>query len=391
MTDISLFFEPAGQFNQDKNEQLTGKLGLNTEIYSEKPNFPDFKNADIAIVGVLESRGSEDNHTCRKAPNAIRKQFYELYKGYHGVKLVDLGNIKPGNTIEDTYFALQSVLRELIMCNTLPIVLGGSQDLTYANYLAYEDIKRTVNIAAIDSRFDLGSTEDELKSETYLSKIILREPNFLFNLSNIGYQSYFVDENMISLMERLYFDAYRLGAVRGEIEKMEPVLRNADLVTFDMSVIKASDSAANPNASPNGLYAEEVCQLFKYAGIGDRVSSVGIYEYDPDLDPHGLSAQLVAQMMWSFIEGFYMRTDDIPMDNSKEYSKYRVTVKDGTHEIVFYKSHKSDRWWMNIPVPAGNKNRFERHHMVPCTYDDYEVATREEMPDRWWRTYQKLS
>jgi hypothetical protein len=28
--------------------------------------------------------------------------------------------------------------------------------------------------------------------------------------------------------------------------------------------------------------------------------------------------------------------------------------------------------------------------MVPCTYQDYEMACREEIPDRWMKVYNKL-
>lgn len=391
MSDISIYFEPAGSFNKDENEQLHGKFGLQTKIYSNASDFPDYFNADIALVGVLESRAAAGNRSCSKAPNAVRKEFYELYKGEYEVNIVDLGNIKPGNTLEDTYFAVQGVVKELISCNTIPLIIGGSHDICFGNYLAYEELGRLINIVSVDSRFDLGSSDDEMSSDTFMSKIILRDPSFLFNLSNVGYQSYFADEKMIALIDRLYFDAHRLGAVRGEMQKMEPVLRNADLVAIDMSVMRASESPGNPCVSPNGLYAEEICQLSRYAGMSDKVSSFGIYEYNPELDERGFTAQLVAQMLWCFVDGFYHRTDDIPVDDSKDYSKYRVSVMGGSHEIVFYKSLKSDRWWMNIPVPAGNQNKFERHHIVPCTYDDYEVATREEMPDRWWRTFQKFA
>ena len=93
----------------------------------------------------------------------------------------------------------------------IPVILGGSQDLTYANYRAYESLGRVINILAIDPMFDLGTTEQELDSRSYLNKIILHQPNFLFNYTNLGYQTYFVDPGSVGLMKNLYFDIYRLG------------------------------------------------------------------------------------------------------------------------------------------------------------------------------------
>ena len=78
------------------------------------------------------------------------------------------------------------------------------------------------------------------------------------------------------------------------------------------------------------------------------------------------------------------------MKEKSGYLKYHVSMKQAEQEIIFYKSEKSDRWWMEVPMP-NDKTRYERHHLVPCSYRDYETACRDEMPERWWQTYQKLA
>jgi len=249
---------------------------------------------------------------------------------------------------------------------------------------------QTINFVAIDSVFDIGDGEKELNSQSYLSKIILHKPNILFNYSNVGYQTYFVEQNSIELMNKLYFDAHRLGQVRADIESVEPIVRNADVVSFDVSCIRQSDAPANRNASPNGFYGEEACQIARYAGLSDKLTSIGFYEMNPAFDENKQTAQLVSQIIWYFIDGYYNRKQDYPIVDKSEYTKYRVSIKDHDHEIVFYKSNKSDRWWMDVPYPVNHKIKYERHHMVPCSYTDYQTACSDEMPDRWWQTYQKL-
>ena len=390
MADISIYFQPV-EYNTSSDESpLKGRLADNISFYSEKGDFPDYMGADLAIIGINEERGTLNNAGCAQAPDVVRGYLGDLFVAAQDWKIVDLGNISPGATIQDTYFAIGSAVQELISCNTIPVIVGGSQDLTYGNYLAYEKLGNTINIVSVDRKLDLEANDDVFSSDTYLSKIILSEPNFLFNYSNIGYQTYFVDQRLLELMDKLYFDAMRLGEVRANVQNTEPVLRHADMVSFDISAIRASDSTGSSNVGPNGLYAEEACQLCRYAGMSDRVSSVGFYELNPMIDRKGQSAHLVAQMIWCFVEGYYNRKEDVPLDNNKQYSKYRVAVKDDAYEIVFYKSHKTDRWWMDVPYTAGNRNKYERHHLVPCTYDDYLLASQEEMPDKWWRTYQKL-
>ncbi len=359
-------------------------------IHTELAGFPFLDDVDIAIIGVEEDRGAVNNQGCANGVNAIRKFLYQLNVGAFTPKVADLGNIKAGANIEDTYYALSNTVEALVKKNILPVIVGGSQDLTFANYAAYQKMEQTINLVAIDSRFDVGSSESELNDESYLSKIILHQPNFLFNFSNLGYQTYFVNQEAIELMSKLYFDAVRLGQLSENIQESEPVIRNADIVSFDVASIRMSDAPGSGDTSPNGFSAREACQMARYAGISDKLSSIGFYNYNPQFDNSGQTAHLIAQMLWCVIEGYYQRKDDFPIRNSAEYLKYRVMLEDNKYELVFYKSKKSDRWWMDIPYPPNKRIQFERHHLVPCSYSHYEQAMNDEMPDCWWKTYQKL-
>jgi formiminoglutamase len=369
---------------------VASSYGKLITAYTEEAEFPSLENVHIAIIGVAEDRNALNNEGCGLAADYVRENLYKLFQGNYTSKIVDLGTIKKGNTIDDTYFAVTDVIAQLLKKQIIPIVIGGSQDLTYCNYLAYLKMEQTINIVTVDSSFDIGDGDKKLDSGSYLSKIILHKPNILFNFSNIGYQTYFVEQNSIELMNKLYFDAHRLGQVRKNMEMVEPIVRNADVMSFDVSAIRQSDAPGNGNASPNGFYGEEACQITRYAGMSDKLTSIGFYEINPVFDTNKQTAHLVAQMIWYFIDGYYNRKKDYPIVDKTEYTKYRVSIKDHEHEIVFYKSNKSDRWWMDVPYPINHQIKFERHHMVPCSYSDYETACSDEMPDRWWQTYQKL-
>ncbi len=389
--DISIYFEPLElpEFFTDE-EAASHRLGDLIRSFLDKENFPGLSDVDIAILGVKEDRNAVNNKGCAQAPDYIRNRLYRLFKGDIHPRIADLGNIKQGHTIEDTYFALASVISELIKNKIVPVIIGGSQDLTFANYRAYESLGRVINIVGIDSVFDLGKTEQPIDSQSYLNKIILHQPNFLFNYTNIGYQSYFVDPESINLMKNLYFDVYRLGYIRKNLEETEPLVRNADMISVDTSAIRQSDAPGNGNASPNGFYGEELCQIMRYAGLSDKLSSIGFYETNPTLDSNNQTAHLIAQMIWHFMDGYYNRKHDHPYKDKEEYIKYTVSIKDHKDQLVFYKSKKSERWWMDVPVKTNYKNIYERHHLVPCSYNDYETACKDDIPDRWWQAYQKL-
>jgi arginase family enzyme len=392
MSDIAHFFSPVNIENINNYHNLKEtQLGNLFSIHKEVDDFPDLEGIDLAIIGVCEERNAENNEGCSLAPDAVRQFLYKLYDTGFTLKVADLGNINPGHSTDDTFFALRSTVDNLIRKNIIPIIIGGSQDLTYAQFLGYKDLEQTINISAIDSVFDLGNPDEDITNTSYLGKIILHQPNYLFNYSNIGYQTYLVDQNSLQMMNRLYFDVYRLGQIRDKIEDAEPIIRQSDMITFDISAIKHSDAPANPNASPNGFYAEEACQIMRYAGMNDKLSSIGLYEINPKFDQNGKTAHLAAQMIWCFFDGFYNRKNDFPSRTSPDYIRFHVVLQDDKYEINFYKSKKSDRWWMEIPYPPHKDLKFERHTLIPCSYKDYELAINNEIPDRWWQTYQKLS
>jgi formiminoglutamase len=389
--DISIYFETIqlkGYHYADKTRRKL--IGDVIKAYLEPHDFPSLDEVDLAIIGVGEDRNALLNNGCGLAPDSIRREFYKLFQGNFKLKLVDLGNVIKGHTIEDTYFALTAILVELMERNILPIVLGGSQDLTFSTYKAYEKRGRIINIAAVDPQFDLGHSGEKLDSRSYMSHIILQQPNYLFNYTNIGFQTYFVDQQAISLMKNLYFDTYRLGMVRANMEEVEPMVRNADMLSVDIGAVRASDAPGNGNASPNGFYGEEICQIMRYAGLSDKLTSIGLYEINPRLDRQALTAQLAGQMIWYFIDGFYSRKGDFSPDKKKDLVKYTVTMKDFKDEVIFYRSNKSERWWMEVPIRSKHRERYERHHLVPCSYEDYQTACQNALPDRWWQTYQKL-
>ena len=260
--------------------------------------------------------------------------------------------------------------------------------MTVANYRAYDRLEQTVNLVSIDSRFDLGSQERDLDSSNFLSHVILKKPYILFNYSNIGYQTYFVNQEEIDLMERMYFDIHRLGTFKKNLAEAEPILRDADIVSFDISSIRHPDAPGNSNSSPNGFNGEEACALSRYAGISDKVSSFGIYECNPSNDFNGQTAHLLAQMVWYFVEGYNSRKGDYPFASKEEYQKFTVLIDEGDHELVFYKSPLSERWWIEVST-IDDRSGMERHKLTPCTYEDYQNACGNETPVRWWQAMKK--
>ncbi|MBY0543878.1 MAG: formimidoylglutamase [Sphingobacteriaceae bacterium] len=391
---LSDFFSPIDPEKfSPKQGFLTSQLGLKVKFFTDR--FPELekKSHDIAIFGVNDDRGALNNNGCALGADHFRTQFYSLNEGAFTSNIIDLGNIKAGKEISDTYFAVKTAVAELVKLNILPIIIGGGQDLTYPQYLAYENLEQKVDLVVVDSKFDLDEDTEEgvvTTSNSYLSKIFLHQPNYLFNYSNIGYQTYFVNQESLKVMDKLYFDIHRLGDFLPDISLAEPVLRNANMISFDMGAIRSADAGANVNAGPNGFYGDDACRITRYAGMNDKLTSIGFYEFNPAFDRNGQTALLLAQMVWYFIDGFYNRKQDFPLTPKSNYIIYRATLKDGSGEMTFVKSKRSDRWWLQVPYPSNGSGN-ERYHLVPCRYEDYNTAVAGEIPDLWWRTCQKLA
>lgn len=350
-------------------------------VFHSNEDFPDLNKVRIAIIGVFENRGT--NRSDAFDLTHVRKELYSLFPGNWDASIADLGNILPGEAIEDTYFALKEVIALLIKKKIIPIVIGGSQDLTYSLYRSFDALEQMVNLVAIDSKFDFGKESEVLSASSYLTKIILDEPNNLFNYCNIGFQTYFNSQEEIDLIEKLFFDAYRLGDVSGNISIAEPVFRDADIVSIDLTSVKSSDSGNFTTFTPNGFNGKEICALSRYAGISDKVSLLGIFNHNNSRQ----ESVLIAQVIWYFIEGFHYRSNEYPFGSREHYLKYIIPFED--EELVFYKSNKTDRWWIEIPFISTANNKLKKSTLLPCSYEEYLGACNQEVPERWWKAQRK--
>ncbi|MEL0645336.1 formimidoylglutamase [Olleya sp. Ti.3.14] len=363
-------------------------LGQKIKIHSEQHGLPDLNNVKIAIVGVLENRNDVNYIGEDFNLNEIRKSFYTLYPGSWSSSIADIGDIQKGDTVEDTYFALKETLITLIENKIIPVIIGGSQDLSYVNYRAYDSLMPMVNIVNVDKSFDLGDSSKPIKNTSFVGKIILDEPYNLFNYAIIGYQTYFNSQEEIDLMERLYFEPYRLGEISNDLTLVEPVMRDANIVTVDLGALKASEVSQKQKVSPNGLDGKEICTVARYAGISNKVSSFGIYEYKPSQDDD-ITSMLISQMIWYFIEGVNCRVKDDDFSNGDNHQKF-ITLAE-SHELIFYKSTKTGRWWIEIPFLANVNNKLKKHTLLPCTHQDYLDACNDKIPERWYKAFHKNS
>lgn len=357
-------------------------IGKNIDVHTPQ-HFPDLSEVKIALVGVIENRREQNKIRDSFGFSDLRSTFYSLYPGNWNLKIADLGDIQAGEDVEDTEYALHELVRILVDMDIIPIILGGSQDLTYAQYRAYDFIKEMVNVVNIDARFDIGNTDSPINDTSYIGKMIVEQPYNLYNFANIGYQTYLNPPEEIDLIEKLYFEAYRLGNISADIKLAEPILRDADIVSLDIHSV-ASGISHSIKEQPNGFDGKEICALSRYAGLSEKVSSFGLYNLQ-NLNPNKSHSLLPAEIIWYFIEGVQYRRNEKDIENSNNFLKYNVPLN--SEVLTFYQSKLSNRWWIEIPSAINNK--LKNLTFLPCSHADYLEACNQEIPDRWYKASRK--
>lgn len=375
----------------DLKDRLPKRLGSYISYHSEFEGLPDLSSVKVALLGVAEDRGSIENKGSAAGVDKIRSRFYRLFPGnWQPEAIADLGNLRRGNSLNDTYVALQVVCEFLFKNQIIPIVIGGSNDLLYPIYQGFSKLEQYVDITSADAMLDIGTIEESVNDTNYLSHLVIQKPFILNNFTNIGYQTYLVSTEELQLMEKMFFDHFRLGDLK-PIKKVEPLIRSADILSFDMVSVKASDNPGHAQSQPNGFTGEEACAIMRYAGLSDKMMAVGLFGYNPAFDHHLISASLAAEMLWYFLEGFFNRKGDYPLASKKDFLKFTVIIEKGDYELIFYKNPKTGRWWMEVPQIINGKENLEQSILIPCDEEDYQNAVNQEIPIRWWKAYQKNS
>ena len=356
----------------EDGELKEGQIGKSIDIFQDA--FPDLTHADIVIASCDELRGDGQLGSASAETDAVRKEFYSLYYWHKQIKLADIGKVKTGMHVSDTYAAIKTVAKEVIQQNKIFLLIGGSHDLVLAVYEAYREMNKVIEVTGIDAYIDL-SLDNPVRSKNFLMELLTGDPNFIRHYNHMGFQSYYIHPHMLETMDKLRFDCYRLGKVKEHIEEMEPSFRSSDMVMFDVAALGAATFW--DGSSPNGFNGEEACTLMRYAGMSDRLKALGIYGYDKKRDPQLNLAKQIAQMIWYYIDGVqYGRTEA----NLNEQDMFiECHLEFAAIETTFLKSRKTGRWWMKMPDGK----------YVPCAESDYNAAGNNELPERWLRLQER--
>ena len=385
--DLNGYFDPVS-LERPEFEILEDNESFSHHISVHTPDLPirELDKHQVAILGIPEDRNAFIKGS-KEAPDHVRSKLYQLRKINKNLRIYDLGNIKQGGSVNDTYYAVRDVLLELMDRDMITIILGGSQDLCRGVFLALEKQEGLHQILTIDSMLDFSGNTDDVHSRNYLNQILDPAVRTRFSFTNLGHQACFVTDSQLEQMEKSFLESIRLGDARKEIRQTEPMIRDSKFIGVDMGAVRHADAPGTSTPSPNGFYGDELCQITRYAGLSEQVGTMGFFELNTSSDVNGQTAHLTAQATWYFLEGISHRIRENPVDTPEHIKKFIVNLNAAGHDIIFHKSTLSERWWMEVPV----KNPVSGHNFfVSCSYEDYQQACNQEIPDRWWRFLHRL-
>ena len=354
-------------------------IGKSIKIHTEEDGIPDLGDVKLAIIGLTESRNTFFP-TSNYDLDSFRNSFYKLFTGNWKFEIADIGNLPDGDTVSDTYFALIEICKELQKLNIVTVLVGGSHDMIYPIYKSYSYNKILTNIVSVDNQFDFSQDEELISGRSYMSRIIMEDPNFLRNYTNLGYQSFFIAQQELDLMNKLFFESVRLGKILDDVSVSEPYLRDANIVGVDMKSLSCIASGNKTYLNPNGIDSRTICSLARYAGISDVVSSFGLFE----LPSTNIFHNLLAQIIWYFIEGVNSRFSEPTFNDESGFIRYNVSVSG--RDLIFIKSKESERWWLEIILSEKNVNK----RYLPCLESDYISAVNNNIPERWLRAIKRI-
>ena len=382
MIDLNQYLDPVC-LDKPEVEQLTGSVAFphNVAVNTGNMSLEDLAGYAVALIGVPDDRCSS-NKGAMYAPDAIRKNLYTFSRLPGKMKITDLGNLKTGTSFEDTLAGLRDVIIQLLGQDVVPVIIGGTSALMPAIDRCISSLRQPWSLVSVDSRLDFTAEKRPADSLNWMNDMIYRSGNRLSHLSAIGHQTYLTDQQVVNRFNRRHYEMMRIGEVRAAVHETEPLFRDATAALFDIGSVRQADAPGTVLPSANGFYGEEICLLARYAGLSDNLKIMALTEVNPMHDNRFQTSHLAAQMIWFFLEGFSQKQYELPYlsdQMNNRFTRYHVTLSDLEGEAIFVKSIITERWWIEIRDADGEP------HYLACSYDDYLMANRDQVPGRWTR------
>ncbi len=327
----------------------------------------DIPENGIALMFVSDFRGAKGG---AESPDftPFRNQLYKLSGYDFELPMYDFGDLISGRTIQDTHYIVQEVISACHYKNTIPVIIGGSNDLAFSMFSALNFHRKNINYVQVSNVVSLSNDGEEINEKNFLSKLLSIKNFSIKNYHHLGYQKHLNEIDSIKLIKEVEFDVVRLAEMMNSTVRTEPYFRTANLVTINCDAIESFNEPFSIHPQINGLNRREICMYMKEVGLSEKLNSVGIFNVNFETESI-LNQQLLAQMIWYLLEGINIQKSH-PKERS--YETFWVMIDD--EQYAFKRDTFSNLWYF------GSDEKIE--NCLACSQDDYESAKRGFLTQR---------
>jgi formiminoglutamase len=261
----------------------------------------------VALVGCPQDEGVRRNKGrtgAAQGPAEIRRALYRypVSAAHQGLRLVDLGDVPAGATLEETHEALRAVVRCCLARAAKVVVLGGGNDISYADCSALALEQPDLLAFNIDRHLDLradpvrnsGTPYRQLLEEGFLPPGRFHEVGINSFANSQAYLRY-AEAREVGVHQLADLRARGVGAAVRALAEASPA--KAIFFGFDLDVVHAAEAPGVSDPSPMGLTAQEVCEIADVAAGDPRTRVIEISELNPVYDRDNITARLAANIL----------------------------------------------------------------------------------------------
>ena len=278
-----------------------------------------YEASAIVILGCPQDEGVRRNQGrvgAAAAPDMIREQFYRLTTFNIKKRIFDLGNVTVEGSLEEVHERHTEVMKQLLRDGKRVIVLGGGNDISYADGVAMAEVFGPdwwIGVS-IDSHLDVRLS-DERNSGTQYRQLLAEKLLLAQYFYEVGYQTHFASPVYYEYIRAMGVNRISLELLRSrdeaDVELKESIRQkfighSSSLNTFfgfDMDAVRSADAPGVSAPSPIGLRAGEFIQLVKYAASLANTRIIEFSEVNPRFDIDNRTTRLVAIGMHRFCTG----------------------------------------------------------------------------------------
>ncbi len=303
-----------------RRELGDSRFGETVETKREK--FGDtFK---VVLVGFPYDEGAARNlgrAGSSSAPDEIRRAFYKLTPTKSAAlpdaefRVFDAGNVKRHLKLEEALTRLEGMVSYLLRYGYLPIVLGGSNDISYADFRACESVRGRCGAINIDSHLDVRDYSKGINSGTSYRMLIEEKVLKGADFAEYGTQEFANSREHLSYVRFSGGQICTLAQIRSQknpdafMQAYKSSRREADsaYVSFDIDSVRSSDAPGVSAPTPSGLTAEEVLECAYLTGTETKTAMIDVCEVNPKFDVDGRTSKLAAMIVANFLAGLSNR------------------------------------------------------------------------------------